>query len=331
MLAPLVKERFESANYGIVGNHSGVEICSWTKKALRNQGVCYKQKFYGIDCHRCAQISPALAWCQQACIYCWRPMEWMKEQIMKKDEVDEPQEIIDGCVKARKKLLSGIGGAYDVNKELFYEAFMRFPSHWAISLAGEPTIYPRLDELIKLLKSHEEVKSVFLVTNGQEPKMLQTLAKKKALPSQLYLSLSAPNENQFKKINMPRKGASWKKLMATMRLFPKLKCRRVIRLTLIKGINDAKNTLSQYARIIELAKPDFLEVKGYTWLGLSRKRLKEENMPLHDDVVNWSKLLAEKLKSYSIIDEDKRSRIVLFKRGNSRYENMIKNLNTNKV
>lgn len=323
-LTPLVKERFESASYGIVGNHSGVEICSWTKKALRNHGVCYKQKFYGIDCHRCAQISPALAWCQHACTYCWRPMEWMKEQVMKTEEVDDPEKIIEGCIAARKKLISGIGGACDVNKEQFYEAFMKFPSHWAISLSGEPTIYPRLDELIKLLKSREEVKSVFLVTNGQEPKMLQKLAKKKALPTQLYLSLSAPNEDLFKKINRPRSGASWRTLLRTIALLPKLKCRRVIRLTLIKNLNDCERLISQYAKLVEKSKTDFIEVKGYMWLGLSRKRLKECNMPFHEHVKEWSEKLAKALQHYSIVDEDERSRVMLFKRDNTKYDNMIK-------
>lgn len=323
VLAPCVKERFESASYGIVGSHSGVEICSWTKRALRGQGVCYKQKFYGIDCHRCCQISPALAWCHHACTYCWRPMEWMKRQDMKTEEVDDPQLIIEGCAKARKKLLSGIGGAPDVEKQLFYEAFMKFPSHWAISLSGEPTIYPRLDELIALLKNNKEVRSIFLVTNGQEPDMLAKLAKKRALPTQLYLSLSAPNEKMFKKINQPRAGASWRTVMKSISLLPRLKCRRVIRLTLVKGLNSDERLLHQYAKLIEKSKTDFLEVKGYMWLGLSRKRLKKENMPFHSYVQEWSGLLGKHLKNYSIVNEDERSRIVLFKRKGSQTPNLI--------
>ncbi len=324
-LTPFVKERFESASYGIAGNHSGVEICSWTKKALRGKGVCYKQKFYGIDCHRCCQMSPSVAWCHNACIYCWRPVEWMKSQQMKKECVDDPQLIIDDCTKLRRKLLSGIGGAHDVQSELFYESFMRFPSHWAISLSGEPTLYPRLDKLIKLLKSHTELKSIFLVTNGQEPNMLKILAKNKALPTQLYLSLSAPNERVFKKINQPRLGARWKTLLKTIALLPRVKCRKVIRLTVIKGLNDYERSIKQYSKLIEKSKADFLEVKGYMWLGLSRKRLKEHHMPLHEYVKEWSRHLAAHLPKYSIIDEDEQSRIVLFKRSGSKYNTIIKN------
>ena len=86
-----VKIRFENAKYRIAGKHSAVQICSWTKKALRGKGVCYKQKFYGVDCHRCAQVSPAAAWCQHNCIYCWRPAEWMKRLTLDEEEVDKPQ------------------------------------------------------------------------------------------------------------------------------------------------------------------------------------------------------------------------------------------------
>ena len=38
-------------------------------------------------------------------------------------------------------------------------------------------MYPKLPELIKYLKSLEETKSIFLVTNGQEPDMIQAIAR----------------------------------------------------------------------------------------------------------------------------------------------------------
>ena len=153
-LEPKVREKYEKAIYGIAGNHSGVQICSWTKRALRGKGVCYKQKFYGVDCHKCCQMSPALAWCQENCIFCWRPMEWMKKTVMGEDEVDSPQSIIEKCVEARDRLINGIGGAGDVNREAFDQTFRKFPSHWAISLSGEPTIYPKIGELVQLLRAN---------------------------------------------------------------------------------------------------------------------------------------------------------------------------------
>ncbi|KAH3662138.1 hypothetical protein OGATHE_004894, partial [Ogataea polymorpha] len=34
--------------YSVIGSHSGVKICRWTKSALRGRGSCYKFAFYGI-------------------------------------------------------------------------------------------------------------------------------------------------------------------------------------------------------------------------------------------------------------------------------------------
>jgi len=319
----VVRKRYESA-YGIVGNHSGVQICSWNKKVLRGKGACYKQKFYGVDCHRCAQMSPALAWCQENCIFCWRPMEWMSRIDMKEKEVDAPEEIIEKTVSARKKLISGIGGAEDVNKKLFKECFEKFPSHWAISLSGEPTIYPRIGELISSLRANKEVKSIFLVTNGQEPEKLKEMAEKKQLPTQLYVSLTAPTNDVFKEVNRPVYKDGWERLNKTLSLMADFKCRRVIRLTLIKGVNDNEKYLDEYAELVEKSRTDFLEVKAYMFLGLSRQRLKIGNMPYHEDIKEWSEKLVKKLKNYSIIDEHEPSRIVLFKRNDSKYENIIR-------
>lgn len=38
--------------YKIIGSHSGVKICRWTKSQLRGRGGCYKHSFYGIESHR---------------------------------------------------------------------------------------------------------------------------------------------------------------------------------------------------------------------------------------------------------------------------------------
>ena len=44
------KKALEKASYEIVGNHSAVEICGWTKKGMKSDsGGCYKQKFYGTE------------------------------------------------------------------------------------------------------------------------------------------------------------------------------------------------------------------------------------------------------------------------------------------
>lgn len=309
------------ASYGIVGSHSGIQICTWTKKALRGKGVCYKQKFYGVDCHRCAQISPALAWCSENCIFCWRPNEWMEGEF--RGRMDGPQEIIEGSVALRKKLISGLKGAQDAQLGKWKESFHLFPSHWAISLSGEPTLYPKLPEMVKELRSHKEVRSIFIVTNGQEPRMIGKLKKKGALPTQLYVSVDASDERMFKKVNRPKYKDGWKRLNRTLSLLPKLDCRTVLRYTLIQGVNDSEKDLRKFAEMFEKSRADFIEIKGYMFLGDSRKRLVFDNMPKHEYVKKYSEALAALLPNYSLIDEDRLSRIVLMKRKDSPYGNII--------
>jgi len=322
-LADGVRKRYEAANYGIVGNHSGVQICSWTKKALRGKGVCYKQKFYGVDCSRCCQMSPALAWCQQNCAFCWRPMEWMRRIDMKESEADEPEAIIESCVGQRKRLMNGIGGAHDVRRELFDLSFRPFPAHWAISLSGEPTIYPKLGKLVKALRARKEVRSIFIVTNGQEPERIKRMAKEGALPTQLYVSLVACDEGLFKKINKPVYGDGWERLNRTLGLLANLDCRTVIRFTLIKGMNDSDDQLGRFAAMLERARSDFIEVKSYMYLGLSRERLKMENMAFHEHIKERAEKLLSMMPGYGYEDEDARSRIVLLKRKDSEHANII--------
>lgn len=302
------------ANYEIIGNHSAIQICTWTKKALRGKGVCYKQKFYGIDTHRCAQISPAFAWCQENCIFCWRPNEWMEKIKMKRKEVDEPSEIISSVLEKRKILISGLKGAHDADVVKWKESFDLFPSHWAISLSGEPTLYPKLAELIKDLKKQKEVKSIFLVSNGQEPAAILKLKNKNTLPTQLYISVDASNAKMFEKINKPKYKDGWKRLNKTLSYLSKLKCRTVIRYTLIKGVNDSEKEIKKFAEIFEKSKANFIEIKGYMFLGNSRKRLVFENMPKHNDVKKYAEKIVKFTPNYKIIDEDELSRIVLLKR-----------------
>lgn len=298
--------------YRIVGRSSAVSVCLWTKKAITGKGSCYKQKFYNIKSHGCAEISPAVAYCQNNCIYCWRPMEWMK---LSSFEVDDPELIIDGAVEGRKKLLSGYGGHKEMDEKMFKKAYNEFPEHWAISLSGEPLLYPRLGELIRKLKERG-AKSIFVVTNGMEP---ERLAKLEEMPSQLYISLSAPNEKLFKLINRSVYSDGWQRLLKTLAMG--LPTRRVIRITLIKGWNDGY--VDEFAKLVDMSKAEFVEVKAYMVLGQSRKRLRKENSPNHSEVKEWAQRL-EKLSNYAIVDEHEPSRVVLLQRkGTTLERNLI--------
>ncbi|MBN1156235.1 4-demethylwyosine synthase TYW1 [Candidatus Woesearchaeota archaeon] len=284
--------------YGIAGKHSAAKICTWTKKSLLDKGDCYKGKFYGIRSWMCCQMTPCIV-CTNRCVFCWREFTTGTAKKLE-SEIDEPDKIIDNCVKAHRKLLTGFGGNEKTNMNKFEES--KEPMHFAISLTGEPTMYPKISELIKRL--HEKGKTTFLVTNGMFPDVLEKIEA----PTQLYISVDAPNREEYGKIDNPIFPDYWERFIRSLELMKKTKTRTAIRITLVKGVNDSD--INGYAGLVKIASPMFVEVKAYMFVGSSRKRLKKENMPLHEEVVEFSKKLAE-LIGYKIIDEQKESRVVL--------------------
>jgi len=317
-LEELVKD-FEKKQYGFC-KESSVQICEWNKKAIRTNGKkhCYKQDFYGADTLSCHQIAPNTFWCNNSCIFCWRPKEYMFGKAKK--EIS-PEEMIPGLIEQRKKLLQGFYGS--VKKEIVDKAMGQ--RHWAISLSGEPTLYKNLSKLIKLLKKRPQTETVFLVTNGQNPNALLKLKKERALPTQLYLSLQSPNEKLYKKISCNLEKNGWKNYLKSLALIKLLPVRSVIRLTLIKGLNDNEKVQEEFAELLEVTQSDFIEVKSYMWLGMSRQRLKKENMPTHDEIKKFTKKLLKLMPSYKIESQKKESRIILLKNKKSKYKTKIIN------
>jgi tRNA wybutosine-synthesizing protein 1 len=299
MISKEVRGKLEKQQYRIVGNHSVVKVCGWTKKSIRGEGGCYKQKFYGIRSNQCLQMSTCLL-CANRCVFCWRGY---KDPVSKKwtGSIDDPNFIIEGCLKAHKDLLYGFGGFKKIDKKLFKESFN--VRHAALSLTGEPIIYPRINELINEL--HSKGISTFLVTNGQYPEAIKNLVP----VTQLYLSLDAPNKKLLKIIDVPLFKDYWERLQKSLVYLSKRKERTCIRLSLIKGMN-MKNE-KEYISLIEKANPDFIECKGYMFVGASRQRLSIDNMPFHEDVIKFSKNLVKYLPGYEIVSEHIVSRVVL--------------------
>ena len=58
MLNPTLRQSLTKQGYKLIGSHSGVKICRWTKAMLRGRGGCYKHSFYGIESHRCMETTP---------------------------------------------------------------------------------------------------------------------------------------------------------------------------------------------------------------------------------------------------------------------------------
>jgi tRNA wybutosine-synthesizing protein 1 len=296
MVPKELRSIMERQQYRIAGSHSAVKICNWTKKALRDEGSCYKQRFYGIKSHRCLQMTPWIG-CPNRCMYCWRAVE---KTAMKVPGTDEPGAIIDSCVESQRKLLSGFKGYENVNLRKWREA--QDPNQAAISLTGEPTMYPHISGLIE--EFGKRGFTTFLVTNGQFPDRLQGMAE----PTNLYISLDAPDRETYRKTDRPTLPDFWDRLNESLELMRSFSCRKVLRLTMVKGWNMANP--AGYAKLVEKACPDFIEVKGYMHVGFSQRRLQKENMPSHGEVREFAEKISE-LSGYEHRDEQEESRVVL--------------------
>ena len=170
-------------------------------------------------------------------------------------------------------------------------------------------MYPKLPELIKYLKTFEATKSIFLVTNGQEPDMIQKLQDEDALPTQLYLSTNAADYESFMKINKPKYDDSWERWNKTLDMLKHLNTRTVLRITLIKDYNDQRESIPAFAEMFRKASPHFIEIKSYMHIGRSTNRLEHKNMLEMDEVKNFSEEISKQSKIFSIMDESIVSRI----------------------
>ncbi|MEK6987567.1 MAG: 4-demethylwyosine synthase TYW1 [Candidatus Thermoplasmatota archaeon] len=298
---PERKEVLERQGYRIVGEHSGVKLCHWTKASLTKGVGCYKQTFYGIESHRCLQMTPTVDACNLGCLFCWRTQEWGSDSLV---EADDPAFIVEESIEAQRELLSGYKGNPNVSKERFLEAW--HPNQVAISLTGEPTLYRRLGEMIDEFKRRHM--TTFLVTNGTTPSVLRRMHAEGRLPTQLYVTVAAPNAEIYEKLMAPKSDNEFKKLRETLALLPTLPTRTVIRHTLVEGWNLGWE--DDYAALDRLARPMFIECKGYSFVGESRLRLQADNMPSHASIRRFAGELAGHL-GYGVAAEREDSRVVL--------------------
>lgn len=298
--APVIKEMVPKSSptytaltkqgYSIVGSHSGVKICRWTKSALRGRGSCYKYSFYGIASHQCMETTPSLS-CSNKCVFCWRhgtnpvgtTWRWV---------VDPPDMIFSGVKEGHYKKIKMMRGVPGVRSERFAEA-MRI-RHCALSLVGEPIFYPHINEFTAML--HAEHISSFLVCNAQHPDQLATLKP----VTQLYVSIDASNRESLRKIDRPLHRDFWERFQRCLDILRerRFEQRTVFRLTLVKGFN-IEDEAEGYADLVEKGLPCFVEVKGVTYCGTSSSAgagLTMQNVPFYEEVCTFVEALTASLK-----------------------------------
>jgi tRNA wybutosine-synthesizing protein 1 len=314
----LIPEEFLSIlrrqKYHIVGTHSAVKKCKWLHESLVKGRHCYKEDFYGITSHRCLQMTPAIAYCNQSCLWCWRVMardvglDLPHSNDFDETSIPSPEgatSIVDGCLLEQRRILSGYKAQVEslrIQTQKYKEACE--PMHAAISLAGEPTLYPHLGELISEFKRRRF--TTFLVTNGTNPKALKEIEE----PSQLYVTVGAPTEGVYRRACRPSGSDLWGRLMQSLEMLHTFSCPTVLRLTLAKGMNMVWP--EQYAKLIRRAEPTYVECKAGMSVGYGSQvgRMSYENMPSFLEIKDFSQKLTE-LTSMRQIGERGDSRVVL--------------------
>ncbi|KAF4698641.1 hypothetical protein FOZ62_014402 [Perkinsus olseni] len=286
MITPSIREGLQTKGYQLVGSHSAVKRCRWVLSSLRRHGGCYKHTFYGIESHRCMEATTSVA-CANRCTFCWRGSTHPNALKWGSFEADDPRWLVQQMVdKHLAKIIKPLKGA-QVDDKSFSEALQ--PRHVALSLVGEPVMYPKMGEFLRAIHTPPYSMSTFLVTNGQHPEELANLPQ----VTQLYISIDASNAEELKKIDRPLFKDYWERLLSSLKAAAekKEKQRKVARLTILKDVND--EDISGYAKLIDLMQADFIEVKGATFAGWNRDTtgLTMDNCPYFDDIIRFAQKL----------------------------------------
>lgn len=310
MVTKLQRKALTKEGYKIIGTHSAVKLCRWTKNQLRGRGGCYKHTFYGITSYQCMEVTPSLA-CANKCVFCWRhhknPVgtEW-------RWKTDPPAMIVETAIQEHQKMVYMMKGVPGVQPERLTDA--NTVKHCALSLVGEPIMYPRINELLKGL--HERAISTFMVTNGQFPECIESLDP----VTQLYVSVDAATKDSLKKVDRPLFKDFWERYESSLAALSMKQQRTVYRMTLVKSYNMTE--VEGYCELIEKGLPDFIEIKAVTYCGKSdASSLTMQNVPWHEEVCAYAEAIAQRITergissvNYSVATEHQHSCCILLAR-----------------
>lgn len=301
------RERLENQQYRLVGNHSAVKICYWCRKSIKGEADCYKNDFYGIPTHQCLEMSPAIT-CNKRCKHCWRDTSVFSKGWV--GPVDDPKFIVEECINQRYNLLNGFLGNPNNDPQKVKDAWL--PKHAAVSLTGEPMMYPRYPELVKEFFRHNFT-TVFAVTSGTVPETIKALD---VYPTNIYLSVEAWDKEMYKNLCIPVISDAWERFLQSADLLKTVKTRTIMRITCMKGLN--MHSPEKFAWLVDKMQPDVVECKAYAWMGYSKQRMQRENSPNYDEVDAFAKVLMD-ATNYELALSKKGSDIVMLRRPHPRF------------
>jgi wyosine [tRNA(Phe)-imidazoG37] synthetase (radical SAM superfamily) len=244
---------------------------------------------------------------------------------LRKDLVSEASSSQDSSRGIVEKLVVSRQDIFNVHLEAAK------PKHVAISYDGEPTMYRRIGELIQEFRKRGI--STFVVTNGTFPERIRELQDTDTLPTQLYVTMAAPDKETYVRVCssvkpfFPVHEDHWERLNHTLSMLSSLKCRTVIRITSVRGVNMINP--ESYRKIIQGSGPSFLEVKGFSISGNAPRiseRLGETDLgfkdpslmqralayaPTHEEIVAFSRKISDDYRLFPLISESEINRDVL--------------------
>ncbi|MHA2434152.1 MAG: 4-demethylwyosine synthase TYW1, partial [Candidatus Thorarchaeota archaeon] len=98
-----LRDKLKRQGYHLLGQRGAFKACQWQRKSLLSGDACYKERFYGIESHRCLQMTPVVDKCTQNCDFCWRvtPSDietgWNQTSVVESD-VLAPSDLLDEVV-----------------------------------------------------------------------------------------------------------------------------------------------------------------------------------------------------------------------------------------
>jgi tRNA wybutosine-synthesizing protein 1 len=195
---------------------------------------------------------------------------------------------VEGAIARHVAMIKQMKGVPGVKMERWNDAFT--VRHCALSLVGEPIMYPHINELLRML--HARRISSFLVTNAQFPDAIAALQP----VTQLYVSIDAATKETLRAIDRPLFADFWERFLASLDALRTKGQRTVYRVTLIKGDEGNMKDVAEYAALVARGQPDFIEIKGVTYCGVSDgSSLTMGNVPWHAEVKAFSEALAAQL------------------------------------
>lgn len=301
MVTPMQRKALVKEGYKIIGTHSAVKLCRWTKHQLRGRGGCYKHTFYGITSYQCMETTPSLA-CANKCVFCWRHHKNPVGRVWRW-KTDEAEVLVNGSIERHQNMIKELKGLPGLIQSRWEEAFT--VRHCALSLVGEPIMYPHINEFCREL--HKRHISSFLVTNAQFPEKIAALEP----ITQLYVSVDAATKEALQAVDRPLFKDFWERFLACLEELKRKGQRTVYRMTLVKSYN--MDELDNYAELINIGKPDFIEVKAVTYCGKSDgSDLTMKNVPWHQEVRDFCAALCERVSGeYGLAAEHAHSTCVL--------------------